>query len=262
MAPNEAAQARALRELPSLPDSTILVVEVGSGAHGTGLPGKEDHDETVIWVEPAADVFALKDHEPRAIQQRTAPEGKPSEPTDTDRNLYTLRRFLNLAVAGNPTIMLVLWAPVLQAHEHGRELRAMADAFVGRHLIPKYRGYMHAQTDRLLGLRGGRHGRMRETEAGFDTKYAMHAARLGFQAIELLRTGRLELPIADPAGQWLKDVRAGKVPMDEITTRIDELHRTLDELADDEAIPSGPDRARIIEWSIGVHRRWWDAATP
>jgi hypothetical protein len=260
MAPNDAARARAERELPPLPASTILVVEVGSGAHGTGLPGKEDHDETVIWVESAEDVFRLKDGEPRSIQLRTAPEGKPSQPTDTDRNLYTLRRFLNLAVAGNPTIMLVLWAPVLQMHEHGRELRAMADAFVGRHLIPKYRGYMQAQTDRLLGLRGGRHGRMRETDAGFDTKYAMHAARLGFQAIEVLQTGRLVLPIQDPAGQWLKDVRAGRVPMDAITARIDELHRTLDELAQDASIPAGPDKARIVDWSIRTHERWWASA--
>ena len=260
MAPNEAARERALRELPVLPASTILVVEVGSGAHGTGLPGKEDHDETVIWVESAHDVFALKDYEPRSIQQRTAPEGKPSEPTDTDRNLYSLRRFLNLAAAGNPTIMLVLWAPVIEEHPNGRELREMADAFVGRHLIPKYRGYMKAQTDRLLGLRGGRHGRMRETDAGFDTKYAMHAARLGFQAIELLKRGRLVLPIPGEGGQWLKDVRAGKVPMDEITARIDELHRMLDEIALEESIPAGPDRPRIVDWSIGVHERLWDAA--
>ncbi|MGH9224923.1 MAG: hypothetical protein ACRD2W_14375 [Acidimicrobiales bacterium] len=32
-------------EIPPLPESTILLVEVGSTAHGTGLPGGEDHDE-------------------------------------------------------------------------------------------------------------------------------------------------------------------------------------------------------------------------
>jgi hypothetical protein len=31
--------------IPPLPPSTILLVEVGSTAHGTGLPGGEDHDE-------------------------------------------------------------------------------------------------------------------------------------------------------------------------------------------------------------------------
>ena len=32
-------------DIPPLPPSTILLVEVGSTAHGTGLPGGEDHDE-------------------------------------------------------------------------------------------------------------------------------------------------------------------------------------------------------------------------
>ncbi|MDQ1365858.1 MAG: hypothetical protein QOE57_1900, partial [Acidimicrobiaceae bacterium] len=32
-------------EIPPLPESTILLVEVGSTAHGTGIPGGEDNDE-------------------------------------------------------------------------------------------------------------------------------------------------------------------------------------------------------------------------
>jgi uncharacterized protein len=244
-------------ELPPLPESSILVVEVGSGAHGTGLPGKEDHDETVIWIESPEEVFALREHEPRAISQRTQHEGVPSTPDDTDRNLYTLRRFLSLAAAGNPSIMLVFWAPIELERDLGRELRALSPAFVGRHLVPKYRGYMQAQRDRLLGLRGGRHGAFRETDAGYDTKYAMHAARLGFQGIELLTTGTLTLPVGGAAGTWLREVRQGKVPLDFVVDRIGELDRHLGELAADESIPAGPDKATIVAWSHHAHETSW-----
>lgn len=243
--------------MPDYPTSTILVVEVGSGAHGTGLAGHEDHDETVVWIESEEQVFALRDHEPRAISQRTQPEGVPSGPGDIDRNLYTLRRFLNLATAGNPSIMLVLWGPLIREAPLGAELRAMSPAFVGRHLVPKYRGFMKAQRDRLLGLRGGRHGRMRETEVGFDTKYAMHAARLGFQGIELLTQRHLTLPIAGDPGDWLRSVRRGEVPLDEVIERVDTLDARLAELADDESIPAGPDREAIVTWSRSAHRRQW-----
>lgn len=246
-----------MREVPPVPRSTVLVVEVGSGAHGTGLPGREDHDETVIWIEPPEDVFALRDYEPRALSVRSQPDGVPSGPGDTDRNLYTLRRFLNLAAAGNPSIMLVLWGPVMQSNAIGDELRAMAPAFIGRHIIPKYRGYMKAQRDRLLGLRGGRHGTMRETDAGFDTKYAMHAARLGFQGIEILQERHLTLPIPGAAGTWLRAVRRGEVPLDAIIERIDALDRRLGQLADDDAIPLDADRARIVEWSRDTHLAHW-----
>jgi uncharacterized protein len=244
-------------DLPPYPDSTILVVEVGSGAHGTGLPGKEDHDETAIWIESPAEVFALRDGEPRSQSVRTQPEGVPSGPSDTDRNLYTLRRFLSLAANGNPSILLVLWGPIMQTTPFGEELRDMRSAFVGRHLIPKYRGYMRAQRDRLLGMRGGRHGHPREDGAGFDTKYAMHAARLGYQGIELLSTGEMRLPIEWPMGDWLRAVRRGEVPFDKIIERIDTADRILATFADEARLPLTADRERIVEWSQRTHRAFW-----
>jgi uncharacterized protein len=247
--------------LPPYPDTTILIVEVGSTAHGTGLPGGEDHDETVVWLETPVDLFDLRNSEPRPVQARTQLEGLPSGPGDTDRTLYSLRRFLSLAAAGNPTILLVLWAPIIGTTPIGDQLRAKGSLFVGRHLVPRYRGYMQAQVDRLMGRRGGRHGKLRHdpTGIGFDTKYAMHAARLGYQGIELLTTGRLDLPIAGEAGDWLRAVRAGRVPLVEWEERTQELDARLAALADDESIPPTADREGLVRWSAEVHRASWES---
>lgn len=245
------------RELPPYPESTILVVEVGSGAHGTGLPGLEDHDEHAIYIESPEQVFGLA-YPPRGTMVRTQPEGVPSGPEDTDRNLYTLRHWLYLTAAGNPSMMLGLWSPIIQTSPLGDELRALAPAFVGRHLIPKYRGYMKAQKDRLLGLRGGRHGKMRETDAGYDTKYAMHAARLGAQGIELLTNRSLTLPIAGAVGKRLKDIRKGSFALDDVVRWIDSMDARLAEMAADERIPAGPDRDAITAWSITAHHETWN----
>lgn len=38
-------------EVPPLPETTILMVEVGSTAHGTGIDGGEDHDQLAVVVE-------------------------------------------------------------------------------------------------------------------------------------------------------------------------------------------------------------------
>jgi len=46
---------------------------------------------------------------------------------------------------------------------------------------------------------------------GFDTKYAMHMLRLGFQGVELLTTGRLSLPMREPERSYLLDVRRGRL---------------------------------------------------
>ena len=88
-------------EIPPLPESTILLVEVGSTAHGTGLPGGEDHDEMGVVVERPQDVVGLNERGYRTVMQRTQPEGTRSGPGDTDRTLHSLRRFLRLAVSGS-----------------------------------------------------------------------------------------------------------------------------------------------------------------
>ncbi len=251
-------------DIPPLPEATILLVEVGSTAHGTGLPGGEDHDEMGVVVESPAQLIGLDEHGFRTVMQRTQPEGERSGPGDTDRTLHSLRRFVRLAASGNPSILMALWAPVLYSTESGVQLRALGDAFVGRHVVPRYRGYMQAQATRMLGIRGGGHGRRggggREeliAEHGYDTKYAMHAARLGFQGVELLTTRALQLPIQGEPAEWLRAVRRGEVPFAEWWDRCLQLDAQLEQMAADEELPSAPDRVRIESWTIRTHLETW-----
>ncbi len=124
-------------EIPRLPDTTILLVEVGSTAHGTGIPGGEDADELGVVVEPPEDVLGLNPSGFRNVMQRTQPEGSRSGPGDTDRTLYSLRQFLRLAASGNPSVLMAVWAPILHATDEGLELRELGDAFIGRHAIAR-----------------------------------------------------------------------------------------------------------------------------
>jgi len=252
-------------EIPPLPASTILLVEVGSTAHGTGIPGGEDHDELGVVVETPEQVIGLDDTGFATVMHRTQPEGGRSGPGDIDRTLHSLRRFVRLAASGNPSILMAFWAPVEHVTPEGEELQALGAAFIGRHVIPRYRGYMQSQAMRLLGLRGGGGGRRggggREEliEAhGYDTKYAMHCARLGFQCLELLDTGHLNLPIQGEPADWLRAVRSGDVSFGDWWNRSLELDAQLEAMESDEGLPPEPDRARIDEWLIGAHRSMWD----
>jgi hypothetical protein len=252
-------------EIPPLPEDAILLVEVGSTAHGTGLPGGEDLDQLGVVIEPAATVLGLDDRGFRSVMQRTQPEGARSGPGDIDRTLHSLRRFVRMSASGNPSVLMSLWAPVEYSTPLGDELRGLSEAFVGRHVIPRYRGYMQSQALRLLGLRGGalgkRGGGQRDElveRFGFDTKYAMHCARLGFQCVELLTTRRLELPIQGEPADWLRAVRRGDVAFDEWWARSLELDRVLERLAGDDCYPIGPDKERIERWTVHAHRSQWD----
>ena len=251
-------------EIPALPDLAILMVEVGSTAHGTGIAGGEDHDELAVVVETPAQVIGLDERGFRTVMQRTQPDGVRSGPGDIDRTLHSLRRFVRLAASGNPSILMALWAPVEHTTPEGDGLRALGEAFVGRHMIPRYRGYMRSQAMRLLGLRGRSHGdgtvggRVELIDAhGYDTKYAMHSARLGFQCAELLSTGGMALPIQGEPADWLRAVRYGQVSFEDWWARSLALDAHLAALEDDASLPPGPDRDRIDAWLIATHRQVW-----
>ena len=62
-------------EIPPLPETTILLVEVGSTAHGTGIPGGEDHDEMGVVVESPEQLVGLDEGGFRTVMQRTQPDG-------------------------------------------------------------------------------------------------------------------------------------------------------------------------------------------
>jgi len=112
-------------EIPPLPERTILLVEVGSTAHGTGLPGGEDHDEMGVVIESPEAVLGLDPRGFTTVMQRTQPEGTRSGPGDTDRTLHSLRRLLRIAAGGSPSILMSFWDPVLFATDEGHELRAL-----------------------------------------------------------------------------------------------------------------------------------------
>lgn len=83
-------------EIPPLPDTAVLMVEVGSTAHGTGIDGGEDHDQLGVVVETPVQVLGLDEHGFKTVMQRTQPEGVRSGPGDVDRTLHSLRRLCGL----------------------------------------------------------------------------------------------------------------------------------------------------------------------
>jgi hypothetical protein len=148
----------------------ILRVLVGSGVHGTAIDGQDDRDEMGICVEPPEYVIGLRQFEQFIF--RTQPEGARSGPGDLDLIVYSLRKWVRLALGGNPTVLLPLFVPdelVVVSSELGDELRGMAGAIVSRQAGPRFLGYLDAQRDKLLGRRSGANNRSELVERhGFD----------------------------------------------------------------------------------------------
>lgn len=249
-------------EMPPLPENTIYVCEVGSTSHGTGKDSMEDLDLAGVVVETAEQILGLG-HGMRNLMERTAADGERSMAGDIDRTLYSLRSFLKLARNGNPSILMDFYAPIHFITPEGERLRELAPAFVGRHCIERYRGYMFSQGSAFLGMKKG-HGLRGSAgrqelidEYGHDSKYMMHCARLGFQCIELMTTGELKLPIEGEARTWLRGVRYGEISAEEWWDRCLDLDAQMEALQHDESIRPDADVKAIEQFSIQTHLEMW-----
>jgi uncharacterized protein len=246
---------------------TILRGLVGSTVHGLNVnDGIEDRDEMGICVEPLEDAMSLWDRFEQFIYRTAAErEGRDnarSTAGDLDLTIYSLRKWTRLALNGNPTIMLLLFTPedqLVACDDLGAELRALTPAIISRRVQGPFLGYLQAQKQRLTGERGQKRIHRPELEEmyGFDTKYAMHMLRLGFQGVELLTTGRLSLPMPEPERSFLLDVRRGKVSEEKCLARASELERQLVDLETTSSLPDAPEETRVEEWMLGAYRRRW-----
>jgi hypothetical protein len=238
----------------------ILRTTVGSVVHGLSNPGTDDRDEMGICVEPPEYLLGFRRFE--HFVYRTQPEGAPSGPGDLDLTVYGLRKWCHLALKGSPTVLLPLFVPeehVVARTELGRELQALAPAFVSRTAGRAFLGYLDAQRRGLTGERHATRTRELSTRHGYDTKYAMHALRIGHQGIELLTTGRITLPVAEPTRSALREVRAGEVPLETVLRRLDAVGAELDEASRVDALPARPDVAAVDAFLVRAYRRAWDA---
>ena len=155
-------EARAIAE-----QGTILRVQVGSGVHGTSITGQDDRDEMGLCLEPRKFVTGLarvpdgtgglrpsvrfEQYERHTAWDRPGGLANRSGAGDLDVIIYSARKWARLALAGNPTVLLVLFVPdeeVVFRDQAGAELTANAHRFVSRLAASRSRGQSAVVVDR------------------------------------------------------------------------------------------------------------------
>lgn len=227
----------------ALPNEILRSV-VGSGVHGIAIEGTDDHDEMGVYIEPPEWVLGVERHREDYIW-RTQPEGVRSGHGDTDLVLYSLRKYLRLAIKGNPTVMLPLLAPeesLVVVTPLGEELRNLRTGLLSRLAVARFLGYMRSQHERMLGkYKRNVPNRPELVENyGWDVKYGSHALRLAHQGFEIASTGNLRLPMPDRERSRLLAVKRGEVARDEVSAEISRLESAVRTLLDEDRSPFRP----------------------
>ena len=229
---------------------TILLSVVGSTAYGLDVEGS-DKDQLGVCIEPIEQVIGLRGH----FEQY---EGKGEA---GDVKVYSLRKFLSLAMKGNPNILELFFITPTYCDARGNRLLELKKFILSRQAVHPYLGYLHAQKLRLIGEKGQKrcHRPENESKYGFDTKYAMHMLRLGFQGVELLRSGKLSFPIPEPDRTYLRSVREGLVNLEECVRRAEELEAEIRKVVDTSLLPDQPSWAPVEDFLISTYGKLWSA---
>jgi hypothetical protein len=255
---------------------TVLRAQVGSGVHGTSISGQDDRDEMGLCLEPPRFVTGLarvpagfsptatvefEQYHRHTVWDQPGGLANRSGAGDLDVVIYSARKWARLALAGNPSVLLLLFVPdaeVMYRDERGAELVANADRFVSRLAAERFLGYLQAQRAAMTGESGAHTNRPELVrEHGYDSKYAMHALRLGCQGVELLTNGRISLPVPEPDRSYLRSVRGGEVPLAEVLTAIADAEARLAALRTSSDVPPEPDQAWVDDWLHRSYLSYW-----
>ncbi|GAA2707029.1 nucleotidyltransferase domain-containing protein [Actinoplanes palleronii] len=213
---------------------TILAVVVGSRAYGLEGPGS-DHDRRGVYAAPTRDFWRL-DKPPTHLDG-------PAE----EQFSWEVERFCTLALQANPTVLEVLWSPLIeQVTDDGRELLAARGAFLSRRVAETYGNYARDQLDRVAARRA-RTGEI-------NHKQAMHMIRLLTAGAHVLRTGEILVDVRHLRDRLLA-VKRGELSWDAVAAWAAELLADLSRAAADTTLPERPDRERVDALLTAVRER-------
>ena len=242
-----------LDALPELDAQEVLRVEVGSTLHGIGI-GSDDLDLMSVAIEPRRSITGLGQWE--HFIWRSAPEGERSGPDDVDWVVYGLRKYLRLAIKGNPSILALLYAPESMLHvphDAGRELLDRRDLIVSQNCIPRFLGYLHGQRKRALDGTGSGHG----NREGRREKWASHMVRLGYQALEMATEGGMTLPMPNGQAEVCRAIKRGEVSFEEALDLAADLEGQVRDV-DVTPLRKEPDIDAIEDWLHTAYgRAYW-----
>jgi predicted nucleotidyltransferase len=206
---------------------------VGSRAYGLAGPDS-DTDRRGVFVAPA-DAFWRLEPPP------THRDGPRAEELH-----WELARCLSLGLAANPTVLEVLWSPLVEElTDLGAGMLAIRPALLSRRVADTYGRYAADQFAKLAGARA-RTGEVR-------WKQAMHMLRLLMAGAHALRTGDVLVDVSDHREDLLA-VRRGEVAWDDVAARADALRADLSVALADTVLPAAPDRVTVDDFLIDVRR--------
>ena len=225
---------------------TRLIMKVYAGSHSYGTNTKDsDEDLRGVCIPPKNYLLGLDNFEQK-------------ESEEPDSVIYSLRKFVYLALQNNPNILDALFVEknhIIFINDFGRELRDLRYDFLSKRVYKTYGGYAYSQLKKMVVVSKKSEGKRLESvrKFGYDTKNACHLIRLLRMGIEALTDGEVNVLRHD--NQELLKIRRGEYPLNYIEEEAKRLQDLLDAAYVNSKLPSKPNYNKINNWLVQAHER-------
>lgn len=225
-----------------------------SGSRLYGIDGPDsDYDYVGAIVEP--DTYRLGlDTYTQGKNRQHGFEQHEFHGSEFEGTVYSLWKFVQMFAEGNPTILCLLFAkPIVDVF--GIDHDSFRDLVISKKSGHRFIRYMQSQR-KSLWIRA----RPNLVDAhGYDTKFAAHVVRLGYQGIEFLETGHITLPMPEKDRQVVRSIREGKWLVSDVLELAADLEEGLNVSLDESTLPDEPDHEGLSKWLVRKYQNeWWE----
>ncbi len=244
-----------------VPGQELLRVSVGSHAHGTAT-ADSDIDQRVVFAMPTSSFFQIgKNPKETVWVEHGGSDGK------LDITGWELGKYVKLATQCNPTVLEVLWAPVVYSNAEGEALRGLRGSLLNKKRVyDAFNGYASNQRKKMLGeVDQNREG---ITWTPHHWKFAPPLIRVLHQGARLLESGELPVALAEgnESDKWthriLINCREGRMSPGEVIDEAQVLRIALHRKYLESSLPTEPDLSKAQELLDGVRSGYYYSRKP
>lgn len=240
--------------------SIIHIFIGGSQLHGAKVEGYDDLDIYGCYIEPPERILGVMPLE--HLVWSSGSDREKNTANDVDVTMYSLHRWGELMLKGNPAIVRFLYAEseATALSTWKTHILPHRESLLSKRAATQYLGFADSQRMRLTGERGmGRHGQRPDLieKYGYDTKFAMHYIRLLYECRELLKAQYLTLPRPQPERQHLINIRSGKFAQDEVFAHGRELAAECESLLAVSKLPDEVDKEHLSRLIASAYQSHW-----
>jgi len=188
----------------------LYAVYAGSKLYNLMTPNS-DLDVRGVFIEPANIFYSLDTFD-------------YYEDVVSDTALFSLRKFMHLALKNNPNTMDILFAPKFMwldsTPEWERIYDIRHDILSGR-VISAIKGFVFSEYDKWLADKTSRTDHLEKY--GYDAKMASHIMRLLFMANSIRATGTYSPTLTDVELRIVYQIKLGQYTKDIVASRIERI---------------------------------------